>query len=229
MTPFSVRRVGGADTLGERLRRLREAAGLSLEELAARAQVPARHLRAIEEGQYAVLPGLVYGRHFVRRLAVTLEVREATVLDRFEREYRLATRTASPKPTAPPSRPVRMGSLVTPRRLRVAFLVALGLAVLVYLATELQRLAAPPTLVVLSPTVDQTTRERSVELSGRTNPETTVTANGRVILVDRSGAFSELLDLQPGLNTIVIRAQRKRGGTTTVIRRILVQSSDSSP
>ncbi len=222
MSPFTRRTIGAADTLGERLRRLRLDAGWSLDDVTRRIGVPARHLGAIEEGRYADLPGQVYARSFVKRYATLLEVRAETATELFDREWEVAVK-ANPMPAStPPSKPIRTRAIVTPYGIRRAVAVVLGLAVLVYLGTEIRHLTAAPSLTVASPVDELTTADRSVELSGQTEPETTVTANGRLILVDRNGQFREVLDLQDGLNTIVIRAQRKRGSATTVVRRILV-------
>lgn len=57
-----------ASAIGARLRAAREARGLSLEEVAARTRVPARHLAAIEEGA-GDLPAAAYAAGFVRAYA----------------------------------------------------------------------------------------------------------------------------------------------------------------
>ncbi|MBI4093177.1 MAG: helix-turn-helix domain-containing protein [Candidatus Kerfeldbacteria bacterium] len=226
MDSFRERSVGLADTLGERFRRLREEMHVSLEAAARKIGVQPKHLRAIEQGRYGDLPGPVYAKNFVRQYARFLEVHEATAIQRFEREYAVAQRFAPP-PTLAPAKPVADRAILTPRGIRRGLIVLLALAVLVYLGVEVRNLAAAPKLIIASPPEELTTIERSVELTGSTDPETTVTANGKPILVDRSGHFQELLDLQDGLNTIVIRAVRKRGNATTIVRKILVQSSNS--
>ena len=55
--------------IGSNLRELRQKHSLSIEEIAARTQIQARLIRAIEEGNIAVLPEPVYVRGMVRRYA----------------------------------------------------------------------------------------------------------------------------------------------------------------
>ncbi len=222
MALFRKKIVGVTDTLGDRLHRLREEAGLPLDAVAARTGISEKHLHAIEEGRYSDLPGLVYARNFVRKYAAVLEVREETVLQMFDREYAVGTKVAPPRSTAP-LRPIRHSIGLTPIVLRRALILLLGLVVLVYLGVELRHLTSPPIVTIASPPEQLTIAERAVELVGSTEPETTVTANGKPVLVDRQGNFREVLDLQDGLNTILIRAVKKRGQATVVTRNILVQ------
>lgn len=55
--------------VGERLRIAREAAGLSLEDIAARTRIPMRHLQMIEAGDHAGLPAATYSAGFVKTYA----------------------------------------------------------------------------------------------------------------------------------------------------------------
>lgn len=56
-------------TAPERMRAAREAAGLSLQDVATRTRVPLRHLAALEEGEYQALPGTTYCAGFARAYA----------------------------------------------------------------------------------------------------------------------------------------------------------------
>lgn len=222
MNQFQKKTVGVTDTLGDRLRRLREEAGHSLDDVSARTGILRKHLQAIEEGRYGDLPGLVYAKNFVRKYALLLEVREETALQMFDREYAVGTRIAPPPPVEP-LKPIRQSFVLTPTLLRRALILLLGFVVVLYLGIELRHLTSAPTVTIVSPPQELTTSERSIEIIGSTEPETTVTANGKSILVDRQGNFRDVLDLQDGLNTILIRAVKKRGKATIVTRSILVQ------
>lgn len=220
--PFQQRELGVAGTLGDRFRRLREEAGLEVEAAARAAAVSPKYLKAIEHGHYADLPGYVYAKNFVRSYARFLNVREETALELFDREYHVAVKIVqATEPTEPAVKPPP--AILSPRGVRRLVIVVLALAVLVYLGLEIRNLTSPPDLVIMSPAKELTeTNERSIRLIGKTEPETTVTANGRLLQVDHSGNFEETLDLQEGLNPIVVNAKKKRGGATTVTRNVLV-------
>jgi cytoskeleton protein RodZ len=59
----------GEASVGQRLRRAREAKGLTLEEIATTTRIPIRHLRSIEESNWGELPALTYTTGFARSYA----------------------------------------------------------------------------------------------------------------------------------------------------------------
>ena len=56
-------------SVGERLRVMREAAGLDLNDVGTKTRIPLRHLEAIERGDYASLPSQTYALGFTRSYA----------------------------------------------------------------------------------------------------------------------------------------------------------------
>ncbi|PEW53444.1 helix-turn-helix domain-containing protein, partial [Bacillus cereus] len=55
--------------LGQKLKETREAKGLSIDQLHEITKIQKRHLVAIEEGNYDVLPGAFYARAFIKQYA----------------------------------------------------------------------------------------------------------------------------------------------------------------
>ena len=99
---------------GEELRRLREAAGLTIDDIAAETKVSRRILEALEAGAFQFLPERVFARNFVRQYLDQVGSREAEMLEAFDAawdRFRLASgahpvvRVDEP----PPRRPVRWG------------------------------------------------------------------------------------------------------------------------
>src|SRR5258708_33222050 len=76
--------VSDGESVGVRLRRAREAKGLSLDDVCARTRVPPRHLKAIEEDAFDQLPAAPYSVGFAKAFA------DAVGLNRDEigREFR---------------------------------------------------------------------------------------------------------------------------------------------
>jgi len=68
------------------MRRAREAAGLSLDDLAARTRVPMRHLAALEAGEYQALPGTTYAAGFSRAFARAVGLDETALVARVRAE-----------------------------------------------------------------------------------------------------------------------------------------------
>lgn len=66
-------------TVGERLRATRTAAGLDLNDIAGKTRVPIRHLEAIERGDYSALPSTTYAIGFARSFARAIGADEAAI------------------------------------------------------------------------------------------------------------------------------------------------------
>jgi len=64
---------------GDRLRLAREAAGLSLADVATRTRITQRHLAAIEKSDYSELPGRTYITGFARAYARAVDLPEADI------------------------------------------------------------------------------------------------------------------------------------------------------
>jgi transcriptional regulator with XRE-family HTH domain len=74
------------ESVGARLARAREAAGLSRAAISARTRIPERQLAAIEAGDFAALPGRTYAVGFSRTYARALGLDEKAVLDAVREE-----------------------------------------------------------------------------------------------------------------------------------------------
>lgn len=60
------------ETFGHEMRRLRESAGLTLQDIAAETKISTRILTALEEGKFQYLPEVVFTRNFVGQYARTI-------------------------------------------------------------------------------------------------------------------------------------------------------------
>lgn len=68
------------------MRSAREAAGLSLADVAARTRVPLRHLEALERGDYGALPGVTYCAGFARAFARAVGLDEKALVAKVREE-----------------------------------------------------------------------------------------------------------------------------------------------
>lgn len=67
-------------SVGERLRIMRETAGLDLNDVGTKTRIPLRHLEAIERGDYAALPSPTYALGFTRSYARAVGGDEAALI-----------------------------------------------------------------------------------------------------------------------------------------------------
>ena len=72
--------------VGERLRVMREAAGLDLNDVGTKTRIPLRHLEAIERGDYAALPSPTYALGFTRSYARAVGADDAPLIAQLREE-----------------------------------------------------------------------------------------------------------------------------------------------
>lgn len=72
--------------LGEKLKNARRTKGLSLDDLQQITKIQKRYLVAIEEGNYAVMPGKFYARAFIKQYAEAVDLNSEELFQEFENE-----------------------------------------------------------------------------------------------------------------------------------------------
>ena len=117
------------ETVGSRLRRAREAAGIGVASLAAQTRISQRQIEAIEAGDYAALPGRTYAVGFSRSLAraVGLDEVEIAKTTRAELSQQQGEEQRRPLQTFEPGDPARVPSA------RLTWLALAGVALAVVL------------------------------------------------------------------------------------------------
>ncbi len=128
------------ESIGSRLRRAREEAGLSLAQLGAETRIGERMLAAIETGDYAALPGRTYAIGFSRSFAKAVGLNDAEVAAavRAELAEQAPAENRRPVQTFEPGDPARVPSA------RLAWLAVVLLVVALILGIALlPRIFAP--------------------------------------------------------------------------------------
>ena len=72
---------------GATLKTLREARGLSVDQIAALSKVGSRFLKALEEDRHDALPGRVFARGFLIEYARAIRVPESEIVERYLKHW----------------------------------------------------------------------------------------------------------------------------------------------
>lgn len=103
---------------------------------------------------------------------------------------------------------------------RVAALTVVA-GLLIYLGISLRGTFSAPMLNLETPLDNSVSAEQTLLVKGITNPETRVQINGREVISNFKGLFEEPIILNPGLNVIVVRAIKRYGHSTTLVRNVI--------
>jgi len=171
-----------APPLGEVLRLARERKGVDLYRAERDTKIRAKHLEALENGDYAELPGAVYTKGFLRNYAVYLGLDPEETLERWRDETSMTRRSeavavAPPRPIAEPRR-----GLIFTRGVLVAALISfVFIAFVGYVALQVARFSQTTQFAVDPPLVRVLAEDaETTMLSGTTIAGATVTVTGPV-------------------------------------------------
>lgn len=206
-------------TLGDKLRALRRGQAVSLDMIEKATRIQRRYLEALERGRYDILPEPMYTRNFIRAYATVLHADESYFLNLYEEECGRCDLVA---PLRSPRQRLRRMKLIVWNRL-TPFIFG-GFAVLgvaMYLGWQILSVTAPPQLSLFAPLDASVTHNAMVLVEGYVEDEATIYVNGQQVVVNDDSTFSAMVDLDRGLNTIVIEAERRYSRRAKIERNIV--------
>ncbi len=211
-------------TVGQELKKRRQAQHLSLTEVELQTKIRGKFLTSLEHGDYEGLANDIYSRGFVQHYANFLGLDGAVMAARYSEER--GGVTVAPTSAPQLERPPRI--VITARLAAVGIVVVAILSILGYLLFQLSALAAPPNITITAPDSNQTVTGSVTTVSGHVTPGSDVTIDDVPVISDGDGNFSSPVSLQNGLNTIHVTAKSKLGKSNTVGRTILAKVSSST-
>lgn len=189
-----------ASTILESARLDRE---LEFAEISKKTKIPLRYLIAFENENTKEFPGEPYCSLMVKDYADFLGLNGEELLSLFRRDYDRRT---------PPAAHRRFWFSLTPQFAFTAFISILGLIFAAYLISEYLKFNRPPYLKINWP---QDFTQNSIEISGVTNPESTVKINNSLVIVDANGNFKKSLEISTDEAKIIVEAKSPAGVVTT--------------
>lgn len=221
MTGFVTKKLTRKRTLGSILRAARAKAELTLDQAEKETRIPGKYLSALEEGNYANLPAEAYNIGFVRTYAQFLRLDQEKIVGMY-REERSAHRLV-PAPNAVALAPRRSNDwhfLVTPKLVGVVLSILVFVMLGGYIFLQFNKFSQPP-VISLGVPKEFTSSKDTVTLNGKTAAGSIVSMNAEPILVGTDGAFTQDVQLSPGVNEIRIVAKNRAQKESQVAVKVL--------
>lgn len=221
MTAFRKKKLKPTKRICLRLKEARESAGLTLEDVATKTKISKKHLMAIEACDFDTIPfAMIYKKNFIRRYAEALGADASECVSQFVSEESAPISPSHPRKTI---KSTSFRNLPLVFRLLSVFLV--GSLLVVYLGLQIKHIIEPPELVIFGPKDGFVTSEQKIHVYGQAEPNTTIRINGQVIARNGDATFEEGITLSPGINTLIISAQKKHGKTTSQTRHVIFKQA----
>ncbi|MBU1037093.1 helix-turn-helix domain-containing protein [Patescibacteria group bacterium] len=221
MTGFIHKKLSPSKPLPEILREERLKNNLSLDEVSFKTQILVKYLEIIEDGLYDKLPGTIYTKQFIKKLAKLYSLNEKILLLIYQREKESQLTFPIMRPVKIPSK--HLTAWFPSKVLRNFLILILLLVCLGYLGWEIRNISTPPLLKIKSPQTHTITDQSNIEIIGQTEPEVSLMINNQEILPEPNGLFSKTVDLTMGVNTFTISAKKEHSKENTFTLSVLRQ------
>lgn len=210
-------------SLGEILIERRREKKVEVEAAAQALKINVRYLQALENGEYHKLPKGIYGKSFLREYCYYLKLDYQKMLKLYEREESLFYTEEKKKDVFSQQRPKGRYFFSLPKLLRNIILIVVILACFIFLGYRVRKVIAPPILEISFPPENYITEEMKIEVIGQSEKEVSIVVNEQEIISDNLGKFKQEINLKEGMNIIRVRAEKRYGRDTEVVRQVLVK------
>ena len=207
-----------------RLKELREKKGVGLDEIVKKTKIDKRLLLALERCDFDSLPnGLIYQKNFLKKYLKALDEDSEPFIEQMMAEE-VVSESLDLKERETKKKYLhwyyfsRFSSIF-----RYLGFTVLVFILIFYLGWQVKKVIEPPQLTLYSPQNGYIVNQPSVEIQGITEKEAQIWVNGKEIRNNDQGQFSEIVDLTPGLNTIVVSAEKKHGKKTSETRYVVLK------
>ncbi len=208
---------------GARLYEERIKKGYTLEEVSKATKIRSSFLTYIEKGEYKKLPSGTYANGFVRNYAKFLGLPENELLALFKREY-----DEEKFQKVLPEGLLRRDDFPL-KRIKFAqtfkVLILIFTVLVVYIIFQYRAAIFNPMLSVSSPKENSIISSQTVNVVGKSDPDSAVFVNNEIASLDKNGNFTKKLNVFPGKAKITIKAVNNFNKTTILERNIEVKSS----
>jgi len=200
-------------TIGQLLKQARQRKRKTINQIEKETKIPRTTLEALETDDFVHLPETTPVKGFIRNYAqlVGLDPKEAIAVFRRDRQISEPEEILPQglaKPLNEPSSSLRKKALV------IVFIVLIFSLFIGYAGWQLKAFLAAPDISVSQPSPGIILKGPIVEVKGWVSAESTVWVNDQLAETLPNGKFKASINLLPGRNTIIIKAQNRRGKTS---------------
>jgi len=206
-------------SLAEKLRALRRNQAVTLDMMERKTHIQRNYLEALEKGKFEDLPEPLYSRNFIRAYARALGADEKYFLELYDEECGLCDLI---EPMCSPRQRVNKKRFyVWSKFIRYGLIASLLLCVVSYIGWQVISIIEPPKIILLSPAADMLTHEAEISIHGLVEGEASVYVNGEPIVVNDDFSFEATVDLEQGLNNLIIEAERRYSRQAVIERSVV--------
>lgn len=227
MKGFALKKIPPKQSLGEKLRKIRESNFYTTKRLAKNLLIHEKYVKAIENNCYENLPDKMSTKNFIGSYAKFFKKDPSPYLNQYFEETKKNGITPITPIKTRIQKPVNNGfkfwaTSNLAKNLLIAFLI---LAFISYIGLEIKKIITAPELILSAPQDEQIVKMPIIKVVGKTEKEAKLKINGEIVMPHSDGSFDVELDLQKGLNLIKISAAKKYSKENIIYRKIIFEEA----
>lgn len=217
---FRIRKVKTEQhSIGDRLKRARMRKKISVTEAEEATKIRAKFIMALESDSWDLIPSEVYGRGYLENYAMFLKLPVDQIMKQYEKERtHYARHCQDAKAEFAPKSNLQLPKFyITPKLLFSACAVAGVMVIMGMVTHQLRVFASAPFLEITNSRVgvEYAASGHTFVVTGKTWREATVAVNGAPVTVSEVGDFSYPVEVQKGINAVVVEASAANGKKST--------------
>ncbi len=226
MLKFNKKKIITTKLVGEDLQRSRQRLNLSLKAVEIKIGLATRYVRALENGDWELLPGEIYAKNWLKKYALFLGLDWPELNKKFNQETAYLDIWNKNKQSVIRFGLRRKKFLIWHKIFRFLFLWVLIVSIVFYLSQQIYWLLKSPTLKIVYPMQNFITYNPRVKILGKTDRDVKLSLNDKNITPDKFGWFKVDMILKKGLNIIKVEAKKDYGQSSIVYRRIMLVNKE---
>ena len=193
--------------MANRLKKARLEKGMSLNDVKKEINIQKKYLEILEQGDYEKLPGSVYVRSWLKLYGNLLELPVSELLEDYKTQSIVNKKLQ--KITKENNKESIYNNILKPKVVKMVITIFIFFGLLGYLAWSINNILKPPYINIIEPSNNHKTTDSIITIFGNTMPESQLTINNEIILLDKEGNFKKEINLMFGLNYLEINAKKK--------------------
>jgi len=194
--------------------------GVNLKKLSELSGISMKHLEALCHGDFWSMPSAPYLRGYLIKLGEILDFDPNPWWSKIKSAGFVKNSGAG---DAPPK-----NRFIKPQFLRFIWIAVVALFFAVYLSLQFSKIIGQPSLKLVYPDKNPAVSViNAITIQGTVSNLNELTLNGEVISVGKDGSWEKIVLLEPGLNTLEIKAKKFLGGETKIVEQIIYQPTST--
>jgi len=213
-------------TVGETLRNKRKRLNLTITNIQKAIKIHPKYVKAMENDDYSEFTNKTHATGFLKIYAKHLNLNAEELLALWRREHEHKFDDGADQGPKKLKTLERAPFVVTPTVIATGIVIIFLLGFFGYLFYQYKNFNAAPGLEIFNPPDNTIQQTDVVDITGKTDMDSTVLVNGQKIVLNTDGSFAASIKLKEGINNLSIVSINKLDKRSEIIRTVIFRPEE---